>query len=59
MRQTNQDIEEHNKALVEAKFAAWASGTGSPFELLADGAAWTIAGKGSATPYSPSLSRCS
>jgi hypothetical protein len=34
-----------NKALVEARFAAWASGTGSPFELLADDATWTIVGR--------------
>lgn len=33
-----------NKALVEEKFAAWAAGTGSPFDLLADDARWTIAG---------------
>ena len=33
-----------NKALVEEKFAAWAAGTGSPFDLLADDATWTITG---------------
>ncbi len=31
-------------ALVEDKFAAWVAGTGSPFELLAENASWTIAG---------------
>jgi ketosteroid isomerase-like protein len=45
MRQTDQELEARNKALVEAKFAAWASGTGSPYELLADDASWTITGK--------------
>lgn len=33
-----------NRALVEAAFEAWRQGTGSPFDLLADDAAWTIAG---------------
>jgi uncharacterized protein len=33
-----------NKAAVEAKFQAWRSGTGNPFELLADEASWTIEG---------------
>lgn len=45
MGQTNQEFETRNKALIEAKFEAWASGTGSPYELLADDAAWTITGK--------------
>lgn len=33
------------KALVQAKFDAWGAGTGSPFELLADDASWTIVGR--------------
>jgi ketosteroid isomerase-like protein len=33
-----------NTALVEASFERWRSGTGSPFELLADDAEWTIVG---------------
>jgi ketosteroid isomerase-like protein len=32
------------QTLVEAKFEAWAAGTGSPYELLADDAIWTITG---------------
>jgi hypothetical protein len=43
--QTNHELETRNKALIEAKFEAWASGTGSPYELLADDATWTITGK--------------
>jgi len=38
------DEEAANKALVEDRFAAWASGTGSPYDLLADNATWTITG---------------
>lgn len=38
---TTQDI---NKTLVRAGFDRWAHGTGSPFELLAPDAEWTIVG---------------
>jgi ketosteroid isomerase-like protein len=34
-----------NKTLVKTAFEAWAAGTGSPFNLLADSAEWTIVGK--------------
>jgi uncharacterized protein len=44
MAQTDQDREARNKALVAEKFDAWAAGTGSPYELLADDASWTITG---------------
>jgi ketosteroid isomerase-like protein len=37
-------IQVTNKALVHAGFERWASGTGSPFELLAPDAEWTIVG---------------
>lgn len=37
-------IQERNKALVQAGFDRWRSGTGSPFELLAPEAEWTITG---------------
>jgi uncharacterized protein len=37
--------ESRNKAIVEASFRAWSSGTGSPFDLLADDATWTIVGR--------------
>jgi ketosteroid isomerase-like protein len=33
-----------NKAVVAASFERWRAGTGSPFELLADDADWTIVG---------------
>lgn len=37
-------LQETNKALVRASFERWAAGTGSPFELLAPNAEWTIVG---------------
>jgi uncharacterized protein len=45
MAETVQDVEARNKALVEASFAAWGDGTGSPYDLLADDAIWTIVGR--------------
>jgi uncharacterized protein len=36
--------ESRNKAIVKASFDAWRAGTGGPFDLLADDAAWTIVG---------------
>jgi len=42
------DIETRNKALVRAGLEAWAAGTGSPYDLLADDAVWTIAGNSAA-----------
>lgn len=44
MAQNTQDVEARNKALVEASFDAWQAGTGSPYDLLADDAVWTIVG---------------
>jgi hypothetical protein len=44
LAQTVLDIETRNKAIVEASFDAWKAGTGSPFDLLADDATWTIVG---------------
>lgn len=38
------NTQESNKALVAEKFAAWTAGTGSPYDLLADEATWTITG---------------
>ncbi|MFV3131945.1 nuclear transport factor 2 family protein [Niveispirillum sp. KHB5.9] len=35
---------ERNRALAAAGLRAWAEGTGSPFDLLTDGARWTITG---------------
>ena len=42
-----------NKAAVQAKFEAWSAGTGSPFELLADDATWTITGRSIASKTYP------
>jgi uncharacterized protein len=36
--------EDSNKALVQASFDRWKSGTGGPFELLAPDMEWTIVG---------------
>lgn len=38
-----------NKAIVEASLEAWAAGTGSPYDLLADDATWTIVGRSAAS----------
>ena len=37
-----------SRDLVEAAFKAWSGGTGSPFDLLADDASWTIVGRSAA-----------
>lgn len=42
-----------NKAIVQRSFDAWAAGTGSPFDLLADKASWTIAGNSVASRAYP------
>ncbi|MFC3134760.1 nuclear transport factor 2 family protein [Microbaculum marinum] len=44
MAETAEDIETRNVAAVEASFNAWADGTGSPYDLLAEDATWTITG---------------
>jgi ketosteroid isomerase-like protein len=43
-----------NKATVRRAFDAWSSGTGSPYDLLADGASWTITGNSLASKTYPS-----
>lgn len=43
-----------NKAIVAAKFDAWSAGSGSPYELLADNASWTIEGNSAASKTYPS-----
>lgn len=45
---------EKNKAIVTASFSAWKVGTGSPFDLLADDATWTIEGRSAASATYPS-----
>ena len=47
-------VELQNKALVEAGFDAWRNGTGSPYDLLAEDATWTIVGKSEAAKTYPS-----
>jgi ketosteroid isomerase-like protein len=43
-----------NKTAVEAGFKAWAAGTGSPYDLLADDVRWTIEGNSVASRTYPS-----
>src|SRR5262249_14419772 len=54
MSHANDAIEELNKRAVAASFAAWADGTGSPYDLLADDARWTIVGHSLAAKTYPS-----
>ena len=54
MAQTKEQIETRNKAAVQAGFDAWKSGTGSPYDLLADDASWTIVGHSAASKTYPS-----
>jgi uncharacterized protein len=51
---TQNSAQENNKALVQEGFDRWRSGTGSPFELLAENAEWTIVGS---SPLSRTYSR--
>jgi ketosteroid isomerase-like protein len=53
MAQSKPEIEIRNKALVQAGFDAWRAGTGSPFDLLADEASWTIVGNSDAANAYP------
>jgi uncharacterized protein len=53
MAQSKTEIEARNKALVQAGFDAWKTGTGSPFDLLADDASWTIVGNSDAANAYP------
>jgi ketosteroid isomerase-like protein len=54
MAQSKEDTEARNMALVKAGFDAWASGTGSPYDLLADDASWTIVGNSAVSKTYPS-----
>lgn len=45
---------DHNRALVAKGFAAWADGTGSPYDLLAVDSSWTITGNSMAAKTYPS-----
>mgnify|MGYP001389490198 FL=1 len=46
--------EERNQALVQRGFDAWRDGTGSPYDILADDANWTIMGNSLAAKSYPS-----
>jgi ketosteroid isomerase-like protein len=48
------DEAERNRALVTKGMQAWADGTGSPYDLLADDARWTITGNSLAATTYPS-----
>jgi uncharacterized protein len=50
----NQTETSENKALVQASFDRWSAGTGSPFELLAPDADWTIVGSSPLSKTYPS-----
>ncbi|WP_341486822.1 nuclear transport factor 2 family protein [Pararhizobium sp. A13] len=43
-----------NKAIAQRAFDAWAAGTGSPYDLLAENANWTITGNSLASKTYPS-----
>lgn len=45
---------DENKAIVQRSFDAWSAGTGSPYDLLAEDAIWTIAGNSLASKTYPS-----
>lgn len=45
---------ERNRALVARSFEAWRDGTGSPYDLLAEDATWTITGNSLAARTYPS-----
>lgn len=54
MAQTAEETETRNKEIVEQSLEAWAAGTGSPYDLLADDATWTITGNSLASKVYPS-----
>ncbi|MGK9171100.1 nuclear transport factor 2 family protein [Inquilinus limosus] len=54
MAQTPSETESRNKAAVQSSFDAWRSGTGSPYDLLADDVRWTIEGYSLASKTYPS-----
>ena len=53
LAQPAKDLADHNRALVAKGFEAWANGTGSPYDLLADEASWTITGNSMAAKVYP------
>lgn len=53
-RQTAVGDAERNRALVASGMKAWADGTGSPYDLLAEDPRWTITGNSLASKTYPS-----
>ena len=53
MAQSSGDIQTRNKSAVKSGFDAWGKGTGSPYDLLADTASWTIVGRSLASKTYP------
>jgi len=53
LAQPTQGLEEQNRALIAHGFEAWANGTGSPYDLLAEDASWTITGNSMAAKTYP------
>ncbi|MBY8821939.1 nuclear transport factor 2 family protein [Sphingomonas colocasiae] len=54
LAQTPTETEKRNRHAVQSSFDAWRAGTGSPFDLLADDARWTIEGHSVASRTYPS-----
>lgn len=52
-QETSPVAEERNRALVQNSFEAWRNGTGSPYDLLAEDAEWTITGNSAASKTYP------
>lgn len=51
--QETRNKEESNRALIARSFEAWRTGTGSPYDLLAPDASWTITGQSVAAKTYP------
>lgn len=45
--------EDRNRQLIATSFEAWAAGSGSPYDLLAENARWTITGNSAAAKVYP------
>lgn len=54
MSESTSDVQARNKSAVRASFDAWSAGAGSPFDLLAEDATWTIVGRSVASKTYPS-----
>jgi uncharacterized protein GlcG (DUF336 family)/ketosteroid isomerase-like protein len=53
-QETSRSNAEVNRSIIAAGLQAWADGTGSPYDLLADEVRWTIAGNSVASRLYPS-----